>query len=184
MIASRRAQHPGVLRCTPRRSHEPLPAAGRLPPLIWTPLAGGAATPSTTLPAKWCVSTTGASVWRSEPAPETRGTTARDAQRRPDRPRGRSALHVAAHDGESDGVSELIRAGADIDLRDRMGFTPLHLGAQEYALEAVRRPLGAGAIVDLENEHGNTRLERHRPTTRVLRQPHAPAPQPLRQPPS
>ena len=70
---------------------------------------------------------------------------------------GRSGLHNAIVWDKPE-VSYLIRAGADVNLQDKKGYTPLHFAAQEQDLEIVRLLLDAGARVDVKDHHGNTPL--------------------------
>lgn len=73
-------------------------------------------------------------------------------------PAGRSELHYAALVGDLARVEELIRSGADPNVRDRQGFTPLHFAAQSYSPDVATRLIMAGADVDTPNEVGNTPL--------------------------
>lgn len=67
-------------------------------------------------------------------------------------------LHLAAADGNSMHISELLAAGADVNARDRQNQTPLHLAALSGEAQAVEQLLSAGADVTACDENGNTAL--------------------------
>jgi ankyrin repeat protein len=71
---------------------------------------------------------------------------------------GRSPLHYAAAERDSDYVSELIQEGADVNLADKNGWTPLHFAAQSNNAEIARLLLDSGAFVDPRDGYGNTPL--------------------------
>ena len=75
---------------------------------------------------------------------------------------GRSELHYAVGDANSQKVAALIALGADINRQDRNGWTPLHFAAQlshdEHAVEIAAILLKAGATIDLKDSFGNTPL--------------------------
>jgi ankyrin repeat protein len=79
---------------------------------------------------------------------------------------GRSPLFYAARDGDVDEIKRLIRAGADVNLKDVNGHTPLHFAAQEQKVEAAKTLLEAGAKLDEKDRHGNTPLMRAVATSR------------------
>jgi ankyrin repeat protein len=70
---------------------------------------------------------------------------------------GRSGLHDAIVWNPHE-VPYIIRAGADVNLQDKNGYTPLHFAAQQQEAEIARLLLDAGATVDARDEHGNTPL--------------------------
>ncbi len=78
----------------------------------------------------------------------------------------RAPLLEAAIDGDAARVRELLRAGADPNMRDESRWTPLHFGAQDQALGVVMALLEAGAEVDSPDDHGNTPLWRATFTSR------------------
>ena len=57
-------------------------------------------------------------------------------------------LHRAAHEGDAFAIRKLIRAGADLEARDRVGRTPLHVAVFASKLDAVRTLAEAGADLD------------------------------------
>jgi uncharacterized protein len=62
---------------------------------------------------------------------------------------GRSQLHYAARDGDVHAAARLIRAGADITLADKNGYTPLHCAAQEQQVDVANLLLDRGGQIDL-----------------------------------
>ncbi len=52
----------------------------------------------------------------------------------------------------------MIAEGSELDLGDKLGFTPLHLAAQDFSVEAAEMLLKHGALVDPINQFGNTPL--------------------------
>lgn len=73
---------------------------------------------------------------------------------------GRTALHYAAVDGDSDGVARLLAEGFLATLADKQGWTPLHFAAQARCALCCELLIGAGAAVDRQDSHGNTPLWR------------------------
>ncbi len=71
---------------------------------------------------------------------------------------GRSELHYAAIKDDVDQARALLARGEDVNLADRMGFTPLHFAAQERAARVATLLLDNGAEVDATNAYGNTPL--------------------------
>ena len=71
-------------------------------------------------------------------------------------PQMESALHLAAHEGFSDIVELLIRAGADVNARDAKGWTPLFDAASSGSLAIVKRLIDAGAEVDPVDREGHS----------------------------
>lgn len=72
--------------------------------------------------------------------------------------KGRLPLHYAALENDAKEAEKRIAQGDDLNLGDRLGFTPPHLAAQAGALEAARVLLDHGAEVDGVNSFGNTPL--------------------------
>ncbi len=73
---------------------------------------------------------------------------------------GRTELHYAANDGDTEKVRSFIKAGYDVNLQDSNGWSPLHFAAQKYSEEITRILLEAGAAIDPQDSHGNTPLWR------------------------
>ncbi|MFL6195845.1 MAG: ankyrin repeat domain-containing protein [Thermoanaerobaculia bacterium] len=73
---------------------------------------------------------------------------------------GFTALDWAARSGRTQVIDELVRAGADPDLRDSgpNGWTPLLHAVHKGQLEAVRALVAAGADVNLPSPKGTTPL--------------------------
>ncbi|KAJ8133086.1 hypothetical protein O1611_g544 [Lasiodiplodia mahajangana] len=72
--------------------------------------------------------------------------------------RGRTPVHIAAGDGLSDILKDLLEAGATIDVRDGSGNSPLHLAAQARCSAAVEILLSKGENVNSKNQLGETPL--------------------------
>ncbi|MGW7080416.1 ankyrin repeat domain-containing protein [Streptomyces sp. NPDC054866] len=73
---------------------------------------------------------------------------------------GRSAVHYAAADGDTDGLRTLLAGGAVAEAADDAGWTPLHFASQAQSPSAVEVLLAAGAAVDAADRDGNTPLWR------------------------
>jgi len=70
---------------------------------------------------------------------------------------GNTALSLAASSGWTEGVEELLKAGADTEIRDfREGETALHEAAQERNESIIRMLIRAGANADAANHWGIT----------------------------
>jgi hypothetical protein len=70
---------------------------------------------------------------------------------------GMTALHLATASGWKEGVEELLRAGADTELRYfRTGETPLHTAVWEKMTEIITALVEAGADPDSANYWGLT----------------------------
>ncbi|CAK5265666.1 unnamed protein product [Mycena citricolor] len=74
-------------------------------------------------------------------------------------PSGQGLLHLAALLRFGKLVDWLVQAGADIDSRDRAGFTPLHFAALSGSDVCVRVLLHAGADREIVNAMGKTAEE-------------------------
>ncbi|GAC1470940.1 MAG: hypothetical protein PVSMB7_22230 [Chloroflexota bacterium] len=71
---------------------------------------------------------------------------------------GRSPLHYAALENDSQAALKLLHGGADPKATDRHGFTPLHFAPQEWSVDVAKPLLENGAPVDAINVFGNTPL--------------------------
>jgi hypothetical protein len=73
---------------------------------------------------------------------------------------GFTALDRAARQGRADAIADLVRAGADPDLRDSgpNGWTPLLHAVHKNELASVQALLATGAAVDGRGENGLTPL--------------------------
>lgn len=69
---------------------------------------------------------------------------------------GCSALHVAAHNGHSEDVAELLSAGFDVNAEDHFGETPLHMVARSGCKDTAKLLLGHGADKTRRNCNGLT----------------------------
>ena len=73
---------------------------------------------------------------------------------------GRTAIHYAAANGDTEEVTRLLAEGADPGEADNVGFTPLHFAAQEQHPPVIGLLLAAGADVQAADRWGNTPLWR------------------------
>ena len=71
---------------------------------------------------------------------------------------GNTALHRAAEHGSVQRIHELLRVGADTEVRDKDGATPLLIASRNEENEAVDRLLEGGANVHARDAKGNTAL--------------------------
>ena len=55
---------------------------------------------------------------------------------------------MAIENGHADIVKYLIAAGADVNFRNKQGFTPLHFAADSHSLEVVKALVAAGADIN------------------------------------
>lgn len=72
---------------------------------------------------------------------------------------GRTALHLAALDGNLPEVEKLVGGGADMDLKDAKGDPPLHLALENGHREVALRLLGLGAKPSILNSRHESPLE-------------------------
>jgi len=68
----------------------------------------------------------------------------------------RSELHYAVIDNNTQKVRELLEKGADVNQKDRNGFSPLHFAAQNYSFELVKILVEFGSDINAKNIFGNT----------------------------
>ncbi len=67
-----------------------------------------------------------------------------------------AALHVAASKNNVLGIELLLRAGADLNIKDAAGWTPLHVAAHYGCKETVAYLLSQGADIYGTNATGRT----------------------------
>jgi ankyrin repeat protein len=70
--------------------------------------------------------------------------------------KGMTPLGVVARYGATEVAGLLLDAGADINLKDKWGFTPLMRAAQNYSTLGVRFLIGRGASFEGKNDAGET----------------------------
>jgi ankyrin repeat protein len=73
-------------------------------------------------------------------------------------PKGRTALHLHAVEGDSDGLTALLARGFDINATDSAGDSPLHLALKKNEVEFLSAMLDAGADLQVANGKGVTPL--------------------------
>jgi hypothetical protein len=74
--------------------------------------------------------------------------------------RGKTALMWAAYKGYLDVVNALVKARADVNLKDNYDLTALMRAAQEGHLAILQALVEAGSIIDLPDQDGDTALMR------------------------
>jgi hypothetical protein len=67
-------------------------------------------------------------------------------------------LFKALSHGKHDEVERLVEAGADVNCKDKYGFTPLHRASEKDDMKAVRFFFDNGADVHCKSKHGDTPL--------------------------
>jgi len=68
-------------------------------------------------------------------------------------------LHKAAYEGDAEKVKELLKKGADPNIKDEKGRTPLHEAAYWGRLDVVRLLLVRGADPTVKDKDGRTPLD-------------------------
>lgn len=71
---------------------------------------------------------------------------------------GMTALHLAARQGNRNGIEELIQANADVNVSDQDGVSALDLSAYNGHIECTELLLKSGANVNAIDKHGVTAL--------------------------
>jgi len=71
---------------------------------------------------------------------------------------GRTGLQIAAINGNLQIAAILMKASANLDLRDKLGNTALHYATDRNQVEMAQLLLDVGAAVDPENRNGMTPL--------------------------
>lgn len=67
-------------------------------------------------------------------------------------------LIEAAKNGEQDRIAVLVNGGADVNARDKDGYTALHIAAIHNNPESIQKLIDCGANVEARNNHGYTAL--------------------------
>ncbi len=80
------------------------------------------------------------------------------ARPRPGQQRPAKTLHDAARGGDVDQVKLLLSKGADVNLRNRMNWTPLHTAVQNRKHEVIELLIAEGADINAKNNRGLTPL--------------------------
>jgi len=78
-----------------------------------------------------------------------------------------SELLEAARKGDARRVRELLDRGADVNARDKRGFTPLHVAAVNDHVDVAKLLLEHGADIDARDKYGFTPLDLARETGHV-----------------
>ena len=71
---------------------------------------------------------------------------------------GRTGLQIAATNGNLQIAAILIKAGANIDTKDKLGNTALHLAIDRNQVEMAQLLIDVGAALDVDNRNGMTPL--------------------------
>ncbi|KAL4422282.1 hypothetical protein ABPG75_008479 [Micractinium tetrahymenae] len=71
----------------------------------------------------------------------------------------RSALHFAAAMGKAELVARLLKAGGEVDLADKEGYTPLHMAAGYMHTSTIAALLAGGADPEQGDRQGRSPLE-------------------------
>jgi len=80
------------------------------------------------------------------------------ARPRPNEQKKAKTLHDAARDGDIDQVQLLISKGADVNEKNRMGWTPLHTAVQNRRQALIEPLIAKGADINATNNRGQTPL--------------------------
>ena len=71
---------------------------------------------------------------------------------------GHTGLQIAAANGNLQIAAILIKAGANLDLKDKLGNTALHLAVDRNQVEMAQLLIDVGASLDVDNRNGMTPL--------------------------
>ena len=81
-----------------------------------------------------------------------------------------AVINSAAASGRADVVKLILRAGADPNARQQMGYTALHAAAAHDNVEMAQALLDAGADLSLKSDDGQTAAEKAGPLLAALLQ--------------
>ena len=86
----------------------------------------------------------------------------------------KGTLHKACEKGNIEAVKQHLADGANVNTKDKYGWTPLHYSAGFGRKEIVELLITAGADVNAKNEWGGTPLDeaKHKPETAALLRKH------------
>jgi ankyrin repeat protein len=73
--------------------------------------------------------------------------------------RAEDSIFAAVMAGNLEAVKQHLAAGADVDAKDKTGFTPLHYAAQSGRKEIAELMIAEGAAVNAKDEDGDTPLD-------------------------
>jgi tankyrase len=79
-----------------------------------------------------------------------------------------AVINSAAASGRADLVKMVLRAGADPNARQMMGYTALHAAAAHDNVEMAKALLDAGADPGLKNDEGQTAADKAGPAVSEL----------------
>lgn len=68
-------------------------------------------------------------------------------------------IHLAAANGHLNCLTYLLKAGADVDIRDSHNNTPLHHACRSCFTDVALSLVRAGADIDAKNDAGRTTIE-------------------------
>ncbi|XP_052335332.1 uncharacterized protein LOC118357956 isoform X49 [Oncorhynchus keta] len=71
---------------------------------------------------------------------------------------GETLLHIAAIQGDTQGVRDMLSQGLDVNMPDNAGWTPLHEAVSHGHYEISKHLIQAGALVNCTGENGTTPL--------------------------
>jgi hypothetical protein len=74
-------------------------------------------------------------------------------------PDGDTPFHIAAYDGDIDGLKTMLPYVSDINLRGDIGNTPLHYAISNQQLTTAETLISFGANVNVGNDYGDTPID-------------------------
>jgi ankyrin repeat protein len=112
---------------------------------------------------------------QSNPAPEAKPVEPVAEASQPEPPTAKAvdiSIHDAAKEGNIEAVKQHLASGADVNAKDKNGFTPLHLAAMQGQKEVAELLIANGADVNAKGDGGRTPLDwshKHPETADLLR---------------